>query len=50
MTGDQEKAIDILERLLKMPSEISPTWLKLDPRWKSLRGNKRFESLLADKS
>ena len=50
MTGDQEKAVDILERLLNVPSEISTTWLKLDPRWKSQRGNKRFESLLTNNS
>jgi serine/threonine-protein kinase len=45
MTGEQDKAIDVLDRLLKMPSELSGAWITLDPRWKPLHGNKRFEAL-----
>jgi TolB-like protein/Flp pilus assembly protein TadD/predicted Ser/Thr protein kinase len=47
MTGGQEKAIDILERVLAIPAEISPVSLKLEPRWIPLRGNKRFQKLVA---
>ncbi|HTY01173.1 MAG TPA: protein kinase, partial [Bacteroidota bacterium] len=46
MTGNQEKAVDLLQRLLAMPSEFSATSIRLDPRWASLRGNKRFEALV----
>jgi len=47
MTGDQEKAIDVLERLLSIPSELSNVWLKIDPAWNPLRTNKRFQQLVA---
>jgi serine/threonine protein kinase/Tfp pilus assembly protein PilF len=46
MTGDQEMALDALEHLLSIPCEISATFLKIDPRWNSLRENKRFQSLV----
>jgi Flp pilus assembly protein TadD len=47
MTGDHEKAIDVLERLLSIPSEMSSIWLKIDPAWNPLRSNKRFQQLVA---
>ena len=46
MVGEQEKAIDVLQRLITIPSEFSATFIRLDPRWKSLRGNKRFEAMV----
>jgi len=46
MTGNQEKAVDILERLSSIPAEFSATYFRLDPTWKSLRGNKRFDDLV----
>ena len=46
MTGDQDLALDVLERLLSIPCEVSATFLKIDPRWNSLRENKRFQSLV----
>jgi tetratricopeptide (TPR) repeat protein len=46
LTDDQEKAIDALERLLSIPCEVSATFLKIDPRWTSLRENKKFQSLI----
>ncbi len=45
--GKPEKALDILERLLKIPYHLSPGWLRIDPEWQSLRGNPRFERLIA---
>lgn len=45
MTDEQDKAIDALERLLSIPSETSTIWLKTDPTWNALRGNKRFQKL-----
>jgi serine/threonine protein kinase/tetratricopeptide (TPR) repeat protein len=46
MVGDKDKAIDVLQRLISIPSEFSATYIRLDPKWKSLRGNKRFEALV----
>jgi hypothetical protein len=49
MAGDMEKAIDLLEPLLKVPYYLSPGWLKIDPGFDPLRGNPRFEKLAAGK-
>ncbi|MGA7162150.1 MAG: hypothetical protein WBZ48_14210, partial [Bacteroidota bacterium] len=46
MTGDQDLAVDALERLLSIPCEVSATFLKIDPRWISLRENKKFQTLV----
>jgi hypothetical protein len=45
--GEPEKALDQLEPLLKMPYYLSPGWLKIDPTFALLRGNARFERLVA---
>jgi len=45
LTGDHEKAIDTLERLLSIPSEVSGQLLKLESWWKPLQENKRFQKL-----
>ncbi len=47
MIGEQEKAVDLLERLLTIPAELSPTYLKLDPTWRPLKNNKRFQKLVS---
>ena len=41
-----EKAIDIIERLLSIPAEFSATYARVDPKWKPLQGNNRFEELV----
>jgi serine/threonine-protein kinase len=49
LVGEPDKAIDVLERLLRVPYFLSPGWLKIDPTWAELRGNPRFEKLIAGK-
>ena len=46
LTGEADKAMDILERLLARPYYLSPGWLRIDPTWDSLRGNPRFRKLV----
>jgi tetratricopeptide (TPR) repeat protein len=47
LVGEPEKALDQLEPLLKMPYELSPGWLRIDPNFGPLRGNPRFQRLIA---
>ena len=47
LVGEPEKALDQLEPLLRMPYHLSPGWLKIDPTFAPLRGNPRFERLIA---
>jgi tetratricopeptide (TPR) repeat protein len=44
--GEREKAIDLLEPLLKTPYYLSPAWLAIDPNFGPLKGHPRFEKLL----
>jgi TolB-like protein/Flp pilus assembly protein TadD/predicted Ser/Thr protein kinase len=44
--GDQEEAISLLDTLVSRPSRLSGPLLKIDPVWKNLRGNPRFQKLI----
>jgi len=47
LVGEPEKALDQLEPLLKIPYYLSPGWLRIDPTFAPLQGNRRFERLIA---
>ena len=46
LTGENEKALDKLEPLLKIPYHLSPAWLKIDPNFDPLRQSPRFKRLI----
>jgi serine/threonine protein kinase/TolB-like protein/tetratricopeptide (TPR) repeat protein len=47
LVGEPEKALDVLEPLLKIPYDLSPGWLSIDPNFDPLRANPRFQRLIA---
>src|SRR5262249_61393316 len=49
LVGEPEEALDQLEPLLKTPYYLSPGWLRIDPTFAPLKGNPRFERLVAGK-
>jgi serine/threonine protein kinase/tetratricopeptide (TPR) repeat protein len=46
-TGERDLAIEQLETLAKIPAGVSYGELRLDPSWDSLRGDPRFEKIVA---
>jgi len=47
MVGEPDKALDLLEPLLKIPYYLTPAWLKIDPTFDPLRKNAQFQKLVA---
>ena len=50
IAGDHDRALDQIERLLAIPSWISPAWLRTDPLFNPLHGNQRFKRILDEYS
>ena len=46
LVGELDKAIDILEELLSIPSDLTVAVFRLDPFDDSLRNHPRFQALL----
>jgi hypothetical protein len=40
LVGEPERSLDQLEPLLKMPYNLSPGWLKIDPTFAPLRDSR----------
>ena len=47
-TGDKDAALDVLKKLLQTPAPINYGELRLHPYWEPLRGDRRFEQLIAE--
>ena len=46
-TGEKDRAIDQIAATLQVPGDLSYGELKLHPYWESLRGDPRFEKIIA---
>jgi serine/threonine-protein kinase len=47
LVGENDKALDLLGPLLKVPNAITPQWTRIDPAFKPLQGNARYEKMVA---
>ena len=47
IAGEYDKAVQLLEKALEIPSTISRNSIKIDPRWDSLREHESFRQLIA---
>jgi hypothetical protein len=46
-SGEYERALDLIEPLLTTPaSDLTPAYLRIDPTFKPLMDNRRFQRLL----
>ena len=49
LSGQADKAIDLLERLVRVPHTLSAGWLRIDPTWDPLRSHPEFVRLVEGK-
>ena len=47
MVGERERAVDVVEALLGRKTFVQPGWIRLDPAFAVLRGDVRFQRLVA---
>ena len=46
--GEYDRALNLIDELLKVNStDLTPAWLRIDPSFLPLKGNPRFEKLIA---
>ena len=46
LAGEQERAVDLLERLVRLPGRFSPQLLRVHPLFARLQSNPRFGRLV----
>ncbi len=46
-TGETSRALDVLEGLARLPSYLGYGYLRVDPAWDPLRGDERFDRIVA---
>ena len=49
-TGEKDLAIDQIAAVERVPNQLSYGFLKLQPQWDSLRGDTRFEKIVASRA
>ncbi len=47
LTGEQAKALELVDQLLSRPSDLTVPLLRMDPAWESLRSSPGFEELIS---
>jgi hypothetical protein len=46
-TGEKDRAFEQLDKAVHLPGYLSYGQLRLDPKWDPLRGDPRFEKIVA---
>src|SRR5687768_6081288 len=46
LNGNHDRALDLLEPLVRVPHSLSPGWFRIDPTWDPLRWHPLFKKLV----